>query len=45
MSEMPGAIGQMPPFPISMNEENLNLVFQLNRMVSHFFPCTIINLS
>ncbi|KAJ1694534.1 hypothetical protein LUZ63_011232 [Rhynchospora breviuscula] len=33
--EMPGLFGgQMAPFPVSINEENLNAVFQLNRMIS-----------
>lgn len=39
MSEMPGVMCRMPPYPVSVNinEENLNSVFQLNRMVSSFF--------
>ncbi|KAF3335400.1 hypothetical protein FCM35_KLT19907 [Carex littledalei] len=35
MSEVPGIMCRMPPYPISINEENLNSVFQLNRMVSY----------
>ncbi|XP_078151069.1 uncharacterized protein LOC144546404 isoform X1 [Carex rostrata] len=37
MSEMPGVMCRMPPYPVSVNinEENLNSVFQLNRMVSY----------
>lgn len=35
MGETPGIMCQMPPMSISMNEENLNSVFQLNRMVSY----------
>ncbi|TVU16543.1 hypothetical protein EJB05_40113 [Eragrostis curvula] len=33
MSETPGIMGQMPPLPVPVNEDNLNSLLQLNRMV------------
>ncbi|KAJ3692935.1 hypothetical protein LUZ60_012030 [Juncus effusus] len=35
MSDTPGIMCRMPPLPVSMNEENLNSVFQLDRMISY----------
>ncbi|KAJ1273433.1 hypothetical protein BS78_06G280200 [Paspalum vaginatum] len=36
MSETPGIMGQMPPLPLSVNEDNLNSLTQLNRMVASY---------
>jgi hypothetical protein len=33
MSETPGIMGQMPPLPVPVNEDNLNSLLQLNIMV------------
>jgi hypothetical protein len=33
MSETPGIMGQMTPLPVPVNEDNLNSLLQLNRMV------------
>ncbi|KAK3141176.1 hypothetical protein QOZ80_4BG0330440 [Eleusine coracana subsp. coracana] len=36
MSETPGIMGQMPSLPVSVNENHLNSLLQLNRMVASY---------
>lgn len=36
MSETPGIMGQMPSLPLSVNEDHLNSLIQLNRMVASY---------
>jgi hypothetical protein len=33
MSETPGIMSQMPPLPLSINEDHINSLIQLNRLV------------
>ncbi|CAD6259109.1 unnamed protein product [Miscanthus lutarioriparius] len=41
MSETPGIMGQMPPFPLSINEDHINSLIQLNRLVASYGTASI----
>ncbi|XP_066344846.1 uncharacterized protein [Miscanthus floridulus] len=41
MSETPGIMGQMPPLPLSINEDHINSLIQLNRLVASYGTASI----
>ncbi|PWZ40649.1 hypothetical protein Zm00014a_014661 [Zea mays] len=41
MSETPGIMGQMPPLPLSINEDHINSLIQLNRLVASYGTTSI----
>lgn len=41
MSETPGIMSQMPPLPLSINEDHINSLIQLNRLVASYGTTSI----